>query len=640
DINLARDREEGNTCEQVISYVPGIGWISLIFGAEKIGAVLAAGENVAYASGGLPWGVSLTILNQLVIAPQVNECTDDKEGYFATLFVPKENTKSSQTADIEKNVSGNALDGIREFADRIDANNNGGSLTDKVLQESTGKVKELVDAAQKNDVAEIELRVTGSSSGYLSASEVMYFWTGGDALIEPAKYNDTGRTLILTEDGHTITLDNAQGTVSVDGIEVIGEDHADHERLSNKNLEIPAIELPQRLQGYSLGTDANQLLLTINVRGEALVQDVELLDCIQEAVLLQSGVPLNSNNMSEAFGTTEQVTTTVYPSISFDAIRNRILLGGQLPQNANGGSASVNVFADRHVTVTGAPNSSAGSFLSALYENGSVIYKPQTNELLIWLRHHEQAIVTDADVQSFTGNLTTTENPLTACEEPAINLNVETDSATAATKLKGDNLTAGLEKNGPFQVFETETKRFILYSQLVGGECKDFFKVINKETGDVYEQEITGINQNEDGTININTADGRSHDILFSDENGKPTITYDGQSEVLRSASGAGGSFYYDPNKGAYYAENAQFIPLNENFKNQGLAFQANPDGSVSGKAGDNVFVINPAQGGEGLFNIPSLPEDAAGWMILVLVMMGIVAGIYVDSRRKNNLLN
>ena len=268
---------------------------------------------------------------------------------------------------------------------------------------------------------------------------------------------------------------------------------------------------------------------------------------------------------------------------------------------------------------------------------------PETNELLIWLRHHANAVVSDKDVQNFSGNLTTTKNSLTSCDEPAVDLSVETDPATPATKLKGDNLTAGLEKNGPFQVFETDSKRFILYSKLVDGECKDFFKVVNKETGEVYDQEITDISQNEDGTISIKTADGQTHSLKFSDENGKPVLTYDGQSELLRSAIGKGGSFYYDPNKGLYFAENAQLIPLNDNFKNQGVSFQANPDGTASGKAGDNVFNINTGQPSEGIFNIPSIPETVAGALLFVLVLGLLGAGIYLDQRNrkaKTALLN
>ncbi len=638
EINLVKAREKEETCEQVMDGLFIYGKASRLIGAEKVGAVLAITENVSYLAGGMMGGI-VTAINQFAVAPQMNECVDDKEGYFASLYLPHKDNENTpgRSDELQKSVTQDALDGIREFANEIDRNRTGQSLTDNVLKEATSKVKELVDDAQEDRVAEAELRISGASRGYLRSEEVMYFWVGGGSLVEPTKYLTEGKTLLTTEDGHTITVDNETGTIVVDGQEVIGEDKDDHTRLTNKNLAIPAMEVPQRMNGFQLG-DSNALLLTMNVRGETLVQDPALLDCLQSAVMEQTGVPLNSNNMGEAFGRGQSVTTDAYPSVSIDTINNRIQLGGQVPQTAFGAGASIQLYGNRRVVVTGAAYPEAGNFQSASWENGTVVYKPATNELLIWLRHHQQAVVSDEEVKGFNGDLTTTINPNTQCEEPAIDLSVETDPNSPAAKLKGDNLTAGLKKNGPFQVFETPTKQFILYSKLVDGACKDFFKVINKETGEVYDQEITDITQGDDGTINIKTADGQSHSLQFSDQNGKPVLTYDGNSELLNSASGKGGSFYYDPNKGLYYAENAQLIPLNDNFRNQGIGFQANPDGSVSGKAAENVFNINTGQGADGLFNIPSIPEDLAGAGLVLLIIIGCVVGLYVDTRRRKEL--
>lgn len=634
EINLVEAQNNEETCQQVTEDLFLYGNLAKLIGAEKVGAVIGLTEHMTYLIGG-PVGNFVMLANQLAIAPQMNECVDDKEGYYATLFVPKkEDSKNEKSDDLQKSVSSNALDGIREFAEQVDTNHSSPSLADKAIHEASTKVQELVADAAKSDVAEAELRVVGPSSGFLRSNEVMYFWGGPDSLIEPTKYITDGKTVIGTQDGHTITLDNDAGTLSVDGQTIIDETEADHVRLANKNLTIPAIEIPQRLNGFAL-EDTNQLLFSVNIRGEAVVFDQRLLDCIQQAVMEQSGVPLNSNNMSEAFGRTESIVTEVYPNITIDTVQNRILLGGQLSQTARGIGASVNVYGDREVIVTGAPNPEAGRFQSGLWEHGSLIYKPETREILIWLRHHAAAVVSDQDVKGFDGKLTSTTNALTQCEEPAIDLSVQTDISTPATKLKGDNLTAGLKKNGPFQTFETDTKRFTLYSKLVDGECKPFFRVENKETGEVYDQAIDSITQDGEGNISIKTADGQNHTLTFSDENGKPVLTYDGQSEVLRSASGKGGSFYYDPNKGLYYAENAQFIPLTDNFKNQGVSFQANPDGSVSGKPGDNVFNINAAQGGEGLFNIPGLPENTTTLLLVVLLLGIICAGLYVNSRKK-----
>ncbi len=640
ELNLVNAKNDGETCQQVMETIPVYGSVAKLIGAERVGAAIALTENLSYLGGGFfgqaMVGTTVSVINQGVIAPKMKECVDDKEGYFASLWVPNDSgKKESKTETIQKNASSNALDGIRSFAEQVKKDNPDPSLTDKVIQEATGKVEELVDKAQDLRVAEAELRVTGSSSGYLKSSEVIYFWVGGNSLIEPNRYNEEGKTLIIDQNGHTITLDNATGIVSVDGVNVIDATEADHTRLANKNLDIPAVEIPQRLNGFTLPADGNQLLLSVNVRGETIIQDAALLDCIQAATLNQSGVPLNSNNMTEAFGKAETITTDAFPNIVFDVAKSRIIMGGQASQIASGPAASVQIYGDREVVVTGAANPKAGKMHGVLLENGSVIYKPQTRELLIWLRHHAAAVVSDKEVQDFSGNLTTTTNASNSCEEPAIDLSVKTDQSTPGTKLKGDNLTAGLKKNGPFQVFETESKRFILYSKLVDGECKQFFKVIDKATGEVYEQAIDVISQAEDGTITIKTADGLSHSLKFSDENGKPVLTYDGQSEVLQSAVGKGGSFYYDPNKGLYYAENAQLIPLNDSFKNQGVGFQANPDGTVSGKSGDNVFNINTGQGGEGLFNIPSLPESLTGLLAFVLLLGLICAGLYLDNRNR-----
>ncbi|MEK6902602.1 MAG: hypothetical protein AABX02_03375, partial [archaeon] len=404
-IDLLKERKNENTCEQVIGSIPILGGVSRVIGAEKIGGLLGGIESVSYLFGGLSGGI-VTVINQLAFANKMGECTDDKEGYYASIYIPpdtpdpKGGEPVSKANDLEKNVSEKALDGIRQFAERIDQNHNNQSLTDKALHEATTKINEFVAKAAKSRVAVADLRVTGSSSGFMRSAEITYFWGGPDSLIEPTTYSTDGKTVLTTEDGHTITLSNEDGTLTVDGQVVIDAAEADHVRLSNKNLSIPAIEIPQRLNGFELG-DTNSLLFSVNIRGEAVVQDARLLDCIQQAVFEQSGVPLNSNNMSEAFGLTESIATNAYPNIAVDFAHNRILLGGQLPQSAQGIGASINVYGDRRVLVTGAANTEAGLFQSGSWQHGTLVYKPETREILIWLRHHAAAIVSDQDVKNF-----------------------------------------------------------------------------------------------------------------------------------------------------------------------------------------------------------------------------------------------
>ncbi len=639
EINLVKAKQEGKTCNQVIAEVPIYGWATKVIDPRAVGGLIGATENVAYHFLGLG-GTFVTVFNQFVAAPQMADCVDDEEGYYASFFVPKtgEEDNPSKTDDLKKAASENVLDGIRNFADTIQKENKSPSFTEKALSEAADKVKEFVDTQQKNNIAEAQFKITGSSQGNMRSDKPLYFWFEGGSLLETSKDGTKGKTVVSDDNGNTIVLDNERGILTANGQPVIDAENADNVRLSTTNLSIPAIEIPQRLGAFALGNDGNQLLMNINIRGEAMVVDPELLNCIQQAVLDQSGVALNSNNISEAFGKTTTIVTDAYPSITVDAVRNRIVMSGVTSQTASSPGASVQVYGDRHVIVAGTPNPEAGNLNSVLLDYGSLVYKPQTNELLIWLRANAQAVVSDKDVKSIQGNLTEVKNPITSCDEPAIDLRVNTDPNSPLQKLKGDNLTAGLQKNGPFQVFDTDTKTIILYSKLIDGECKPYLKVINKATGEVYEQEIKDIKQNEDGTIQITTADGKTNTLKLSAENGKPVLTYNGQSELLRSASGQGGSFYYDPNKGLYFAENAQFVPLADDFKNRGLSFQANPDGTVSGKASDNIFNINTGQqGSNDLFNIPSIPESLAGMAVVLIVLLSAITAIYLDARKKEN---
>lgn len=640
EINLVKAKQEGKTCTQVIAEVPIYGWATKVIDARAVGGLIGATENVAYHFLGLG-GSFVTVFNQFVAAPKMAECVDDEEGYYASFYVPKteEEDAPSKSDDLKKAASENVLDGIRNFANNIQTENESPSFTEKALSEAAGKVREFVDQQQKNNIAEAQFKITGSSQGNMRSDKPLYFWFEGGSLLETSKYSTKGKTVVTDENGNTVILDNEKGTLTANGQPIIDETNADNVRLAATNLAIPAIEIPQRLGAFAFSGDGNALLMNVNIRGEAMVLDPALLNCIQQAVFDQSGVALSSNNISEAFGKTNTVVTDAYPSITIDPVRTRIVMEGITSQTASSPGASVQIYGDRHVIVAGTPNPEAGNLNSVLLDYGSLVYKPETNELLIWLRANAQAVVSDKDVKTVQGNLTSTKNPITSCDEPAIDLRVNTDPNSPLEKLKGENLTAGLQKNGPFQVFDTDSKTIILYSKLIDGECKPYLKVINKATGEVYEQEIKDIKQNEDGTIQITTADGKTNTLKLSAENGKPVLTYNGQSELLRSASGQGGSFYYDPNKGLYFAENAQFVPLADDFKNRGISFQANPDGTVSGKASDNIFNINTGQqGSNDLFNIPSLPESLAGMAVVLLVLLTVITAIYLDTRKAKKI--
>ena len=67
---------------------------------------------------------------------------------------------------------------------------------------------------------------------------------------------------------------------------------------------------------------------------------------------------------------------------------------------------------------------------------------------------------------------------------------------------------------GPFTQFTTDKKIYEFYSKRdESGECKDYFRVRDKDTGNILvDEEVVGpIKQDADGTIRFTTADGKTN---------------------------------------------------------------------------------------------------------------------------------
>ena len=103
--------------------------------------------------------------------------------------------------------------------------------------------------------------------------------------------------------------------------------------------------------------------------------------------------------------------------------------------------------------------------------------------------------------------------------------------------------------------------------------------------------------------------------------------------EVLTAAQGKNGSFYYDPDKGLWFAENAQLLPLIEAFR-EGIAAKVQPNGEVTASATGNALTVNLGDNeGTGFLNLPSLPEQR---LLLVLFAAAMVGSfIYIRQRKR-----
>jgi hypothetical protein len=501
---------------------------------------------------------------------------------------------------------------------------NAESWTQEAADNAKQSIDELINNAEENDIVEALLRTEGYSTGQFKGKDLFYLWVEGGSDLQPTDYLTEGKSVIRGKDAN-VEIDFKTGTVFVNGKPVIT--NPDIARLYSINTAIPAGELPNSITKVGLPTDSKAVVFQMNVKGGMLVKENSVLDCIKNGVLEQTGTPMNSNDLTEVFGPVNAIVTDSHPNIYPDLTGNRIIAEGLPRKIAQGAESRVDILANRDTQLFESldkdPN--VGKMKSIQFKNGFILFKPETNELIVWLKHNEKAILSQNDVSGLLAKKTTSTNPETGCDEPAIDLEAKGIPDSEQSMYKVGLFNDALKKMGPFKIFDTPTKRFIFYSKLEDGKCRDYFKVIDKETGKVLvDQPIDSIEQTPDG-VRIKTADGKTHDLAFSAQNGVPMLTYNGVTEPLRSAQGNNGAFWYDPEKGQWYAENGQLLPLLEAFKNKGLLSQANPNGTVNTVPGGNPLNINIGQGTGGEFTLASLPEN---FLLLIIYLSSMAIAI------------
>ena len=616
-------------------------------GARGSAAILGGTEALAYAFFGLP-GVAVTAIQQVYFAPKFNDCVDDKEGYFIHYFVPnakgQEKTASSSIAGAEKasdiiqqgqNAVSNFLSSVGTKVESPQEEAQAQGLTPEELQQKQGgqgvvqnsldRIKEstdkIISKIQDKDILQAFFKTKGQASGQTVSEKLFWFWLEGVEWNQTG-YRTQGQTNLKTKDGNVLNSNYETGKISLNGKVIVNEDgkRPEFQRMEEWNFKIPAKEIPERLTSMRM-PGAGVLMFETQANKETFVKNPQVLDCIAQAVLEQTGVPMVSENLAQTFGLTTSIETgiaTVTPN------NDSIIVEGPIRFVAEGPNSIAQIYGNRDVNVSELKGRSlnAGLLESIQFEHGQMVYNPQTGELVIWLKHHAAAIPTTKDVKDLKAKLTNAQNPLTGCTEPAIDLSLVANKESGASMERVDNFNKGLEMNGPFQVFETDKKIFMFYSG-PAPECKPHFRTIDKATGEIYDQEIKpGTLKQTPTGVEFETADGKKHTLDFSAPDGKPVLTYNGDPQNLLSAQGRNGSFYFNPDTGEYFAENGQLIPLNDQFKN-GVSPTVNPDGTVSGVPGQNIFApsIGSGEGGLGLLNLPSIPEEAS-WLLIFVALM------------------
>ncbi len=639
-IDLVQEMRAGNSCRQKVQDIlPGkiMNAACNLFGREcnpsSVGGWMAFGESLSYMIFG--WSaVFATAFQQLYYAPQIQDCVDVDEGYYVHIFAPAEEEKQGSEAPAQlstEKVAEMTQQGFDTLMGLFRSDEN--TYTSQAAEKLDETVKNFIEGSESDDLVQARIDTEQFSSGILESERLYSFWFKGET--NPSAFKSSGKKVVGDPDSNRfLEINFGEGKVYY----VVDEngvrkkttliDNNIVTALESTNLSIPAEEFPKRLTVLGLPAK-KELIFKMGTDSELIATSREVLDCIRQGILDQTGLEFTSygkesGNLTSAFGKVVNIVTTTHPTIKAWEEKQRIVAEGAPRLMVEGATARVEIYSDRNTLLSNNSTKEAGLLQSIIFENGLILYKPYTNELIIWLKRNAQAAISQEDVSGMKTHLAETVNPETECPEPAVEIEAIAVPGSDLKEEKVEQFNQSLTEMGPFQIFETPTRRFIIYSKLVGDECIDFIKIINKETGEVYEAPIESIQQTADG-IHIEDAEGNDHDLKFSAENGIPTITYNTYPpETLTMAQGRNGAFWYDPETGMWYSENGQLIPLIEAFR-RGSLTQVGKDGEVVSKPGDNILNVQTGPQQPGLWNLPSLPENALELLFFLSLLIGAV---------------
>ncbi len=588
------------------------------------------------------------VLPQLVITPELHNCVDDKEGYYAHIFV---NTKKEEER-IEKSAKNQVADAIEKGADNLEEGlskmTEGTALQEKA-QNTFEDIKQFVDTKMKeNPIVQSRFTLIGTTTGNLHG-KLFFFELGqgtvcrANALIDEGKEylvdNKTGQSLIVDKDNGELILLDSNGNKEI----LIDSDHQDFVKLMAKNLNIPAEIIPHSLS-YIPVPDDNSPLFTIDVFGNLTVENQSVLNCLQNNYEAQTGLEMTGDVLTSYLGAVKSANilnaATQYDAIPQGSLGDNSIIAEGVPREiAQGSNAKLLIMGNRssNLSPVDGKEINLGKNIAIQFTNGQMIYDGEKNAYILWVS--ETATVNQVDVKDMAAKVSNFTNPITGCEEIGINFKLTPNSEPGVYKSETDQkvetFNTALEKVGPFQMLDTPTKTFIFYTT-EPPECQQRLKIIDKETGEVLlDQPITSVTPTEKGMI-VTTADGKTHNFEFSAEDGAPKLTYNGTTEPLLSAQGKNGSFWYDPNTGNWYTENGHMIPLNPQYKD-GITFQADDTGKVVGTPAINIMNTTSKGGsdGGGGFQIPLTPEKVLPMVLYVLVILFGVLVMYEKVNKK-----
>ncbi|MDD3083428.1 MAG: hypothetical protein PHP82_00195 [Candidatus ainarchaeum sp.] len=627
EINLSQAKREGTTCDQVLRE-NNLGWAG-----KYTGFVTASLESVGYfINPGI--GLLATGAQQVLIAPKLQDCVDDVDGYYIHFYSPppaqQVNSKTKESLSSE---------GVSSTISDLSKNIDDLASQDNPVADSIGKIKEefenFANQAKNDNILQATIELLPPISGGVTGKEIFYIWFK-DTLL-PTGLKTSGKS--LTTDGNIeIVKDFDNGDLLIDGKKIV-EDKKEIIGLTIQENKIPAELIPKTVSISSM-PNTTETVFELNVLGEVRVKEALVRNCIQDAIKKQSGITYNGDELTQVFGDLKAINTEKYGNVF---VRDgKIQLEGTVPVYGTiNAKFIINGFWDSRLEQDANRIVDAGKFIGMAFEHGSIVLNPETNEIIIWLRQHKEAVLSSKEVSGLKAKLSSILDPETDCEQPALELEAQGYPNDQLGLQRVDNFNTSMKHLGPFTQFTTDGKIFEFYAERdpETGECVDYFRVTDKETGKILVDSpiVGGVTQDADGKISFRTADGKTHTLDFSADNGIPKLSYNnGPAETLRTAQGTNGSFWFDPNTGQWYPENSMQIPLNQAFKDQGAYYGVDKEGNVSGTAGNPMTFNIGQQEGTG-FNIPSLPQTIPS-LILFITLFLTISFVLTQKKNKNNL--
>jgi len=681
EIDLIEAKKEESRCQDAVKEL-GLGFLGEK--PERAAAILAFGETMGYAL--FFWsGIIGSVIQQTLLVPKLQDCVDDVEGYYLHMYASYDKAKEETETASEKGskIGGSVIEDIgnllqgktaetkEEDKEKQAVDEKGQPYTpkDKNLDQKDkttfnranepekgwweqkkdeffGQMAAVGERANAKDILQMKVDTIGETLGLAFFGKMFFFWFKGNT--QPAIYDDKSKSALEDNDKKvSVIVDKEKGEISVKKEGEPAETvitSKDHSRMSGPDTRPPAYAVPQRIGRIGLPSGPAVELFKMGWAGDFHVMPQTVLDCIKQNVEAQTGVALAPNDITHAFGDVEHIVTDSYPSIEWSRTEKTIIANGAPRLIVHGDDAMATVMSDLKTVLSNGEVLPAGNFKSVQFKNGVILLKPALEgkpaELLIWIRYHDKSVLRASQVKGLKAKLADPIiNPETDCPEPAIDLsalpNLEAGEKSVITQAVG-NFNQSIKKMGPFQIFDTARHRFVFYSEKTSpdcnpsqpGCCQDRVSIIDKKTGEVYDQPIVGGLQQTPEGIKFKTADGKEHNLEFSADNGIPKLAYnDFAPETLTMARGPNGAFWYDPDDELWRPYNAQLLPMLEEFKTRGVDVRVREDGTTSAMPGSNTMNVQIGGGAETPFNLPGMPLHP---MALLLFTVSLLAAICV----------